>query len=55
MSNLQTKLELWIADVNQEDSNTLKLFAKITDTMFSMIKWAGIPFVLYLLIEAARW
>ncbi|GHH98317.1 hypothetical protein [Neobacillus kokaensis] len=55
MSNLQSKLELWINDVNQEDGITLSLFAKITDTMFSLIKWAGIPFVLYLLFEIARW
>ncbi|MEO2075378.1 MAG: hypothetical protein ABGX20_08250 [Bacillus sp. (in: firmicutes)] len=54
MSKLQVKLEAWIEDVNQEDGFTLQLFEKIVETMFIMIKWAGIPFVLYLLFEMAR-
>ncbi|MEH7300713.1 hypothetical protein [Neobacillus drentensis] len=55
MSKLQLMLEAWVEDVNQEDSLTLQLFEKILETMFLLIKWGGIPFVLYLLFEIARW
>ncbi|MEH7416702.1 hypothetical protein V7266_15570 [Neobacillus drentensis] len=55
MSNNQSKLEAFIEDVNKEDGYTLQLFEKLTKTMFSYIKWAGIPFVLYLLFEISRW
>ncbi|MCM3724247.1 hypothetical protein FB550_10286 [Neobacillus bataviensis] len=55
MSNFKLKLEAFIEDVNKEDGYTLQLFEKLTNTMFSLIKWAGIPFVLYLLFEISRW
>ena len=55
LSNLHLKLAAFIEDVNQENSLTLRLFEKITDRMFLLIKWAGIPFVLYLFIEISRW
>lgn len=54
MLNLQMKLEAFIEDVNKEDSLTLKIFEKILGSMFFLIKWAGIPFVAYLLFEAMR-
>jgi hypothetical protein len=55
MSKLQVLVESWIEDVNKEDSFTLQLFEKLLNTMFSFIKWAGIPFIIYLLIEVTRW
>jgi hypothetical protein len=55
MSYLQLKLEAWIVDVNREDSVTLQLFEKFLDVMFSLIKWAGIPFVIYLLFVISKW
>jgi hypothetical protein len=55
MLNFQVKLEAFIEDVNREDSLTLHVFEKITDSLFFLIKWAGIPFVLYLLFEISRW
>jgi hypothetical protein len=55
MSYLQLKLEAWIVDVNREDSVTLQLFEKFLDVMFSLIKWAGIPFVIYLLLVISKW
>ena len=55
MANLQLKLEAWMEDVNREDGFTLQLFEKILDTLFFLIKWAGIPFVIYLLFEVAGW
>jgi hypothetical protein len=55
MSKLQLKIEAFIDDVNQEDGRTLRLFEKLTNSMFSLIKWAGIPFIIYLLVEISRW
>jgi hypothetical protein len=55
MLELKWKFEALRKDLNQEDSRVIKLFEKITDNMFSLIKWAGIPFVFYLLIEVIRW
>ncbi|MBT2656274.1 hypothetical protein J7E81_13730 [Bacillus sp. ISL-18] len=55
MLNFQSKLEAFIEDVNKEDGYTLRLVDKLTNSMFSFIKWAGIPFVLYLLLEISRW
>nr|WP_263326080.1 hypothetical protein [Neobacillus sp. Marseille-Q6967] len=55
MAKLQTKWEAIIEDVNQEDSYILNLFEKITDGLYFLIKWGGIPFVIYLLIEISRW
>ncbi|MDQ0197676.1 hypothetical protein [Neobacillus ginsengisoli] len=54
MANLKLKLEAFIEDVNQEDGITLRLFEKVTDSLFFLIKWAGIPFILYLLFEVTR-
>jgi hypothetical protein len=55
MSNLQMMLETVLEDVNREDGYTQRLFEKITASMFFLIKWAGVPFVLYLLFEISRW
>lgn len=55
MVNLQAKVEAFIEDINREDGFTLQLFEKITDSLFTLIKWAGIPFVLYLLFEISKW
>jgi hypothetical protein len=54
MLNLKLRLEAFIEDVNQEDGITLRLFEKVTDSLFFLIKWAGIPFILYLLFEVTR-
>ncbi|WP_190284665.1 hypothetical protein [Bacillus sp. S3] len=55
MLHLQSKLEAFRDDVNREDGVTLQLFEKIIDTMFSLIKWAGIPFVIYLFFVISGW
>jgi hypothetical protein len=44
-----------IDDVNREDGKILGFFEKITDSMFFLIKWGGIPFVIYLLFTIAKW
>ncbi|MEH7075407.1 hypothetical protein [Neobacillus drentensis] len=55
MSYLKVKAEAWIDDVNREDGYTLQLFEKFLNAMFFLIKWAGIPFVVYLLFEISNW
>jgi hypothetical protein len=55
MDNLQLKFEAWLDDVNREDGFTLQLFEKFLESMFFLIKWAGIPFVIYLLFEISKW
>ena len=55
MSKLQAKIEAIIDDVNQEDGQTILLFEKITDSLFFLIKWGGIPMMIYLLVEVSRW
>lgn len=49
MENLKLKLEAWVEDVNQENGITLQLFETITDSLFFLIKWTAIPFIIYLL------
>ncbi|MFP7300534.1 hypothetical protein [Neobacillus niacini] len=55
MSNLQAKFEAILDDVNQEDGVIISAFEKIVDRMFFLIKWGGIPFVIYLLAQISRW
>jgi hypothetical protein len=55
MSNLQAKFEAIIDDVNQEDGIIITAFEKITDSLFFLIKWGGIPLVIYLFLAISRW
>ncbi|MEH7014382.1 hypothetical protein V7087_26835 [Neobacillus niacini] len=55
MSNLQGKFESIIDDVNQEDGLIISTFEKILDSLFFLIKWGGIPLVIYLLVALSRW
>ncbi|MEC1521352.1 hypothetical protein P9D43_04750 [Neobacillus niacini] len=55
MSNLQTKFEAIIEDVNQEDGLIITAFEKILEGLFFLIKWGGIPLVLYLLLSISGW
>jgi hypothetical protein len=55
MKILKWDFEAFIMDVNQENSKFLRIIEKILDKMFLLIKWSGIPFLLYLLIEIFRW
>lgn len=55
MAKIKMVLEAVLEDVNQEDGYTLRVFEKITNFLFSFIKWGGIPFVIYLLFEISRW
>ncbi|SDL90280.1 hypothetical protein [Bacillus sp. OK048] len=55
MSSLQAKFEALLDDVNQEDGVIITTIEKITDSLFLLIKWGGIPFVTYLLWTVSRW
>jgi hypothetical protein len=55
MSGLQAKFQAILEDVNQEDGLLITAFGKITDSLFFLIKWGGVPLVLYLLWTVSRW
>jgi hypothetical protein len=55
MSNLQAKIEAIIEDVNQEDGLIITAFEKILECLFFLIKWGGIPLVIYLLVSFSSW
>jgi hypothetical protein len=55
MLNLQAKIDAIIEDVNQEDGFIPQLFEKITNSLFFLIKWGGIPMVVYLFLAVSRW
>mgnify|MGYP003579942958 CR=1 FL=1 len=55
MSNLQAKFEAILDDVNQEDGLIITAFEKILHGLFFLIKWGGIPMVIYLLVVIPRW
>jgi hypothetical protein len=48
MSTFQIWKKAFIEDVNNENSKTIYLFGNVTNCLFDLIKWAGIPYVLYL-------
>ncbi|MCM3692694.1 hypothetical protein [Neobacillus niacini] len=55
MSNLQAKFEAILDDVNKEDGLIITAFEKILESQFFLIKWGGIPLVIYLFIAISRW
>jgi hypothetical protein len=55
MSNLQAKFEAILEDVNKEDGLIITAFEKILASQFFLIKWGGIPLVLYLLVAISGW
>ncbi|MDQ1001927.1 hypothetical protein QFZ28_002327 [Neobacillus niacini] len=55
MSNLHAKIEAIIEDVNQEDGLIISAFEKILECLFFLIKWGGIPLVIYLLVSFSSW
>jgi hypothetical protein len=55
MARLQLLVDQLIEDVNKEEGYTSRLFDKMTSLLFSFIKWTGVPFVVYLLLEITRW
>jgi hypothetical protein len=54
MSTIKTLLAAFTEDVNREDGRFLQVCENITSVLFFMIKWGGIPFVLYILFVFSR-
>ncbi|MDP4083577.1 MAG: hypothetical protein Q8934_03070 [Bacillota bacterium] len=54
MSTIQQVMEAFIKDVNTDDGVFVRSAEYITNCLYFIIKWAGIPFVLYLLFEFFR-
>lgn len=48
---IQSFVEAFIDDVNHEDGQFLQYCENMTNSLFLIIKWAGIPFVIFLLLE----
>jgi hypothetical protein len=55
MSNIQAKFEAIIEDVNQEDGLIITAYEKILDGLFFLIKWGGIPLVIFLFFSISSW
>jgi len=51
MERLGTLAGMFVKDVNKEESVVLELFENILDFLFKMILVAGIPFLLYVLLQ----
>jgi hypothetical protein len=49
MSTFQIWIQDFIEDVNKEESKIIRFLGNITSFLFFIIKWAGIPFILYVL------
>lgn len=51
MERLGALAEMFVKDLNKEESVVLELFENILDFLFKMILVAGIPFLLYVLLQ----
>lgn len=51
MERLGSLAEVFVADVNKDDSIVLSFFASILDILSKIILMAGVPFLLYVVIQ----
>lgn len=49
MISFQNMMNTFLQDVNKEDSLFIQFAERTTDFLFYLIKWAGIPFIAYVL------
>ena len=54
MTKIGSLAELFIEDVNKEDSAIIGLFGKIVNDLFKVFFFAGIPFFIYVLFQFAN-
>jgi hypothetical protein len=54
MTTIQSLIAEFIEDVNREDSHFLHYCENLTNFLFFIIKWGGIPFIVYVLFEFSR-
>ncbi|WP_213368039.1 hypothetical protein [Mesobacillus boroniphilus] len=53
MERLSTFAEMFVEDVNKEDSMVVGFFGTIVNILFKAFLLAGIPFIAYVLLEFA--
>lgn len=53
MQRLGILAEMFVEDVNSEDSVVVELFGNIVNFLFKVFQFAGIPFLVYVLLEFA--
>lgn len=51
MERLGTLAEMFVEDVNKDDSAVLELFESILNFLFNIFLVTGIPFLLYVLLQ----
>ncbi|UII54476.1 hypothetical protein LS684_12415 [Cytobacillus spongiae] len=49
MNTFQQFLVDFTEDVNAENSTTIAFFERITNLVFTVLKWGGIPYLIFLL------
>ena len=54
MEKLETLANLFVEDVNKEDSVVLEAFGRIVNFLFNSFLLTGIPFFLYVLLQFAN-
>lgn len=54
MVNMANFAERFVEDVNHEESMIIELFGTIVNFLSKSLLWAGIPFVIYVLLEFAE-
>ncbi|ESU30165.1 hypothetical protein G3A_23220 [Bacillus sp. 17376] len=53
MERLGILAEMFVEDVNKEDSMVIELFDTIVNFLFKVFQLTGIPFLVYVLLEFA--
>lgn len=53
MERLGILTEMFVEDVNKEESMVIELFGTVVNFLFKILMWAGIPFLAYVLLEFA--
>jgi hypothetical protein len=53
MERLGNLAAMFVEDVNKEDSMIIELFGTFVNFLFKILLWAGIPFLVYVLLEFA--
>lgn len=54
MSRLSTLTAAIKVDVNNDESIIINYFYRLLRNMFTLIKWFGIPFILYLVLQFTK-
>ncbi|WP_415817430.1 hypothetical protein [Mesobacillus thioparans] len=55
MRRLAALTEMFVTDVNKEDSVIVEFFGSIVNKLFKVFQVAGIPFLIYVLLVFSGW